>query len=98
MRETKYSRELCKRIEAMFPGCIILRNDPNKLQGVPDRLILFRDRWATLEVKTHADAPVQPNQPYYVDLMNQMSYSAFVYPENEFEVMSGLQSTFGNPR
>lgn len=80
----------------MFPGCIILKNDPNYLQGIPDLTIFWHDRWATLEVKKDAKASHQPNQDYYVDIMNQMSFSRFIYPENKEEVLHELQHAFGS--
>jgi hypothetical protein len=73
----------------------VLKNDPNYLQGVPDLSIFWRDKWATLEVKKSANAPAQPNQRYYVDKMNHMSFSRFIYPENKEEVLHELQQSFG---
>ena len=75
----------------MFPGCIITHLDPNEIQGIPDILILYEDRWAVLEGKDYADAKHQPNQDYYVDRMNNMSFAAFIYPENKEEVLYELQ-------
>lgn len=69
-------------ILAEFPDALILKLDNKYTQGVPDRLVLNWDRWATLEFKRDRLARIQPNQPYYVERMNRMSYSAFVYPEN----------------
>lgn len=97
-RETPYAKELMERIEALFPGCVILRNDAQKLQGVPDRLILWGPYWAMLEVKRSANEEAQPNQPYYVELFGQMSFAAFIYPENEEEVLYALQQAFGVAR
>lgn len=94
MGETEFSREFVKRLKKLFPGCIVLRNNPNYKQGVPDIIVLYEDRWATLEAKKHANASTQPNQPYYVDLMNEMSYSSFVYPENEEDVIADLMVHF----
>lgn len=78
----------------MFPGCIVLKNDPNYIQGIPDLTLLWNDRWATLEVKKEADASHQPNQDYYVQKMDEMSFSSFIYPENKEEVLHELQQSF----
>jgi hypothetical protein len=91
MSETKYQRELVKKLQQMFPGCEILKNDANHRQGILDLAIFYEDRWAMLEVKASADAKQQPNQDYYVDRFNAMSYAAFIYPENEEEVLRELQ-------
>lgn len=80
----------------MFPGCIVLKNDPNYIQGIPDLTIFYGDKWATLEVKKDASSSHQVNQDYYVDMMNHMSFSAFIYPENKEEVLYELQCAFGS--
>lgn len=94
MRENKFQSGLIKEIKARFPKCIVLKNDANYIQGFPDLTILCGPHWATLECKRKADAHQQPNQAYYVDRLNQMSYSAFVSPENKEEVLNELQRTF----
>ena len=94
MRESDFQSELIKSIKNLFPGCIVMKNDANYIQGIPDWLILYKDKWASLECKRSADAKVQPNQPYYVDMMNNMSFSRFVYPENKEEVLHELQQSF----
>ena len=78
----------------MFPDCIVLKNDPNYLQGVPDLIVLYNDKWATLEVKKASNSAHRPNQQYYVQKMNEMSFSAFIYPENEEVVLFELQQAF----
>lgn len=95
MREVAYQSKLIKKLQAMFPGCFILRNDPSLNQGIPDILILFGDRWAMLEVKVDRHSHQRPNQPYYVDLFNEMSFAAFIHPRNEEQVLHDLQSAFG---
>jgi hypothetical protein len=94
MLESKFQGELIQELRVLFPGCIILKNDPNYLQGILDLTILFRDRWALLEVKASERAPRRPNQAYYVEILNNMSYAAFVYPTNKQEVLRALQATF----
>lgn len=91
MRESVYQTYLIKRIKNILPGCIILKNDTDYLQGIPDLLILFRRRWAALEVKASARSPEQPNQSWYIEAMDDMSFAAFIYPENEEEVLDDLQ-------
>lgn len=87
MREPAYQAELVNRIERMFPGCFIMRNDPSVTQGIPDLLILYGSTWAMLEVKVSWDSDEQPNQQYYVDMFNNMSFAAFIHPQNEDRVL-----------
>lgn len=94
MRESQYQMKLIETLNDLFPGCFILKNDSDYRQGVPDLLILYRNKWAMLEVKARANAPQQPNQDYYVYLFDQMSFAAFIYPENEREVLYALEQTF----
>lgn len=94
MAESSFQRFLLQKIRSMFPGCIILKNDPTYLQGIPDILILFENKWAALEVKASLNSPKRPNQRYYVQIMNEMSFAAFVCPENEEDVLYDLQQTF----
>lgn len=91
--ESKFQKELIEEIKTRLPGAIIMKNDPNYIQGIPDLTILFKTRWATLECKRDGRAPHQPNQDYYVAEMNDMSFSAFVYPENKEEVLDALQQS-----
>jgi hypothetical protein len=94
--ESQYQAKLIKKLEKMFPDCLILKSDSNHRQGILDLLILWRDKWASLEVKASPDAAVQPNQDYYVNKLEEMSFAAYIYPENEEEVLSALQQAFGS--
>lgn len=96
--EVAYQARLVQKIEAMFPGCVVFKNDPREYQGVPDLLILYGCAWAMLEVKRSANEPFQPNQEYYLDLFGDMSYAACIYPENEEQVLNDLQFAFGGSR
>ena len=94
MKESKFQSDLKKELKSMFPGCIITKLDSGDIQGIPDLLVLYEDKLATLENKRNADAPHRPNQDYYVDKMNNMSFSRFIYPENKEEVLNELYKTF----
>lgn len=89
-KESKFQHGLIEKIKNRFPGCVVMKNDPTYIQGIPDLTILHGDKWATLEVKKSKDASHQPNQDYYINKMNGMSYSSFIYPENEEEVLNEL--------
>ena len=94
MKESKFQAELKKELKEMFPGCIVTKLDSGDIQGIPDLLILYKDKWASLENKKSLTAKHQPNQDYYVDLMNKMSFSRFVCPENKDEVLEELKKVF----
>lgn len=96
--ESGFQDGLIKDLKSMFPGCMITKLDSSYIQGIPDLLILYEDKWATLECKKSANAKKQPNQPYYVEKMNKMSFSSFIYPENKEEVLHGLQQAFSSRR
>ena len=94
MLENKFQAKLIKRIKDLFPGCIVMKNDSSYIQGIPDLLVLNNRRWASLECKKNANAKKQPNQEYYVDKMDGMSFSRFICPENEDEVLEELTEHF----
>lgn len=94
MLERDFQASVIKELKVRFPGCIILKNDPSYKQGVPDLIILYEDRWATLECKKDRKASHRPNQKYYVDIMDRMSFSSFIYPENRQEVLDDLERFF----
>lgn len=94
--ESKYQKELIRKLQDIFKGCIVVKNDPNYIQGIPDLLILFKDKWAALECKRNCNASHRPNQDYYVNKMEEMSFAAFVYPENEEFVLNRLKRYFFN--
>lgn len=94
MLERQYQAELIKKLRELFPGCVILKNDSEYMQGVPDLTIFYGKLWAMLEVKASAKAPLQANQMHYVQRLNDMSFAAFIYPENEAEILHDLQQAF----
>ena len=94
-KESAFQAKLIKELKEMFPGCEVWKNDANYRQGIPDLAIFYKNKWATLECKKSAHEEHQPNQDYYVEKMNQMSFSRFIYPENKQEVLNELQQAFG---
>ena len=94
-KESEFQRNLKKELKTMFPGCIVTKLDSGDIQGIPDLLILYKNKWATLENKRNAKATKRPNQEYYVDKMNEMSFSRFIYPENKDTVLDELREIFG---
>ena len=92
--ENAYQRKLIQKIKRVFPEAMVLKNDPNYIQGIPDLIIMHGPRWAALEVKRSESSPSRPNQEYYVAAMQEMSYARFIYPENEREIFDELKQLF----
>jgi len=96
--ENKYQAGLIDRIKDRFGGCIVLKNDPRYIRGIPDLLVLHNDKWAALETKREENASRRPLQGYYVKRMNQMSYASFISPENEEDVLDEMDKAFATRR
>lgn len=94
VRENKYQSYLIKKISTLFPQSMILKNDPNYIQGIPDLLVLCDERWAMLEVKASCKTSHRPNQEYYIEKLEYMGFARFIYPENEEEVLRDLNWYF----
>lgn len=90
--ESGFQDKLRDELKNLFPGCMIFKMD--QIQGIPDLLVLYKNMWASLECKKSARAKRRPNQEYYVGLMNEMSFSRFIYPENKEEVLNELSKAF----
>lgn len=93
-KENKFQAELIKTLLEMFVGCIVLKNDPNYIQGIPDLTILYKDHWAMLECKRDEDSKYRPNQEYYLQKADEMSFARRIEPENREEVLHDLQRAF----
>jgi hypothetical protein len=92
--ENTFQRKLIRELEKRFPGCMVIKNDSGYRQGILDLTIFYGDKWASLEVKDSVNSRIQPNQEYYVRRLNDMSFAAFIYPENKAEVLDALQQAF----
>lgn len=93
-KENTFQRELIQSLKRLFPGCIVFKTNPAYIQGFPDLLMLHGKHWAALECKRFKNASVRPNQKFYVNLLNKMSFARFVYPENKEEVLNEIQQAF----
>lgn len=94
MKESVFQASLIRTIKNLLPGCIVLKNDPSYIQGIPDLIILDGVTWACLEVKKSSDAHRRPNQEFYINKMSKMSYASFVYPENVQQVLEDMINHF----
>lgn len=94
MLESQFQAKLIKELKMLFPGCIVMKSDSGYLQGIPDLIILYNNKWASLECKKNSQSKKQPNQEYYVGRMNDMSFSRFICPENKEKVLNELQQSF----
>lgn len=94
MLESKFQAALINELEQIFEGCFIIRTDPNYIQGFPDFLMLYKNKWAAFECKRRENSPQQPNQEYYISELDAMSFASFICPENKEEVLYELQRSF----
>ena len=92
--ESEFQAKLIAELKIIFPGCVVMKNDANYIQGIPDLTILYKDKWACLECKQSKNSKKRPNQGYYIEKLNEMSYSSFIFPENKEEVLRELQQAF----
>lgn len=94
MVESKFQSNLIKELKERFKGCVVVKNDANYMQGIPDLTVFYGNRWVMLETKRSEDAPHRPNQDYYVSLFNDMSYAAFIFPENKEVILNEVEQAF----
>jgi hypothetical protein len=94
MLENKFKTKLIKEIKARFPGSFVFHLDPTEMQGAPDLLVIYKNKWAMLEGKKNAKATTRPNQEYYVDLFNKLSFAQIIFPENAEEVLDEMERSF----
>lgn len=90
MQERDFQAKLIKDLKRKLPGALVLKNDPNYIQGIPDLTVLYKQRWALLEVKRSESAPLRPNQAYYISEAEQQSFGEVIFPENYDVVMESL--------
>lgn len=94
MQERVFQKKVISALKNSFRDCLVLKTDSSYIQGCPDLLVLYKNKWAALEVKNSISASYQPNQKYYIDLMNSMSYAAVIHPDNIWDIMMDLNIFF----
>ena len=94
MEESQFQANLIKELKSKFPGCEVIKNDSGYIQGICDLIILYKNKWAMLEVKKSKNAKRQPNQDYYVKKFGEMSFASFIYPENKEKILNELEQSF----
>lgn len=92
--ESEFQKGLIDELGLIFEGCIIMKNDEQYIQGIPDLTVLYKDKYAILECKKSADAPYRPNQEYYLDILGRMSFAKTIYPENKNDILEDLKEFF----
>jgi hypothetical protein len=88
--ESVLQSAIIKELTRQYPGAVVLKTDPSYIQGFPDLLFLQKSFWAALEVKRAKTSARQPNQEYWVNRLDLLSFSRFVYPSNLERVFDEL--------
>lgn len=94
MLESRFKTRLIGELHLLFPGCVVIHTDPTDIQGIPDLIVLYKNHWGALEGKQTLHSSHRPNQDYYVDSLDRMSFARFICPENKEEVLYALQRSF----
>lgn len=97
-KESQFQADLILDLEVIFPGCLVLKNDTSYRQGIPDLVIFYGNRWAFLECKRSLEERYQPNQEYYLEKLDRMSFASMICPENKEIVLNELQRAFSTRR
>lgn len=93
-KESDFQKDLIRELRDRFEGCVVTKLDANYIQGIPDLLVLYKNKWATLECKKSNRATHRPNQDRWVERLDNMSFSRIIFPENKEEVLNELQQSF----
>ena len=98
MLERDFQKNLIQELKERFPGCVVMKNDSSYIQGIPDLTVLYQDRWVVLELKRASGSSRRPNQSFYVEKLNEMSYAAYIHPGNKEQVLDEVQRSFKTGR
>lgn len=99
-KESKFQSDLISELNDRLPGCVIQKMDPTYSRGFPDLMIFYKDRWASLECKksesdmNHSKTN-QPWQNSWVEKLDAMGFSSYIYPENKEDILDAVQRYLG---
>jgi len=100
MRENVFKAKVIEKLKKALGPCVVIKISPvNQIEGFPDLLILYEERWAALEVKKSERAYAGSNQEWWIMHLGQMgAYTNFIYPENMSEVLNEVQHALQSHR
>mgnify|MGYP003608343340 CR=1 FL=1 len=94
MLERDFQKNLIQELKERFPACVVMQNASSYIQEIPDLTVLYRDRCVVPELKPASGSSRRPNQSFYVEKLNEMSYAAYIHPGNKEQVLDEVQRSF----
>lgn len=95
--ESSYQNYLVQHLENLYPDALVMKNDPNYRQGIPDIIVLIGSTYGIFEVKRSSNEHHQPNQDWYVNhICDCGGFASFIYPENETQVLESFNRFLNN--
>jgi hypothetical protein len=96
VKESKFEQDFCRRLRNVDKDVIVVKL--TGISGIPDRIVLYHDKFVLLEFKRSKNASHRPLQDWYIDHFDGWGLARFVYPENGEEVFSEVLDWFGLSR
>ena len=93
MLESKFKSDFKNDIRVRIPH-VKMFEPKTHTRGAPDLIILGPGCWAVVEFKRFEDADRQPGQEDTIDILGEMGFAYFAFPENAEEVLNGLERLF----
>ena len=95
-KESRFQHEVIQELEERLPGCVVMKNATGLKDGFPDISVYRGRNWAMLECKRSESESHRPNQDWWVERLNDMSFASFIYPENRGEVLDSVVEYLGS--
>ena len=64
MLENNFQAKLKKELKKRFAGCLVIKLDSADNKGIPDLLILYKNKWDSIECKKYRFENNRHNQEY----------------------------------